>query len=104
MDSTIRNLDEGVYRRMKAHAALTGKTMGQVVNEAMEAYLARADGPARTRERVAHKASSHEEARRWDVAQNRAMTPEERMRAARVLRDRVFPADAKDVRAWHRSG
>jgi len=24
-------------------------------------------------------------------------------RAARELKDRAFPADAKDVRAWHRS-
>ncbi|GMV06264.1 MAG: hypothetical protein AMXMBFR53_25400 [Gemmatimonadota bacterium] len=104
MDSTIRNLDEGVYRRMKAHAALEGKTMGQVVNEAMEAYLARAGAPARATERVAHKASSHAEARRWDVEQNQSMSPGERMRAARALRDRVFPPDAKDVRAWHRSG
>ena len=54
-------------------------------------------------ERVVHKASSHEEADRWDVEQQLAMSPEERLRAARVLKDRVFTTDAKDVRAWHRS-
>jgi len=54
-------------------------------------------------ERVVHKASSHEQARRWDVEQNVSMTPEQRMRAARELRDRAFPPDAKDVRACHRS-
>lgn len=55
-------------------------------------------------ERVVHKSSSHEEARRWDVKQHNAMTPEERMRAARILKDRAFPPDVKDVREWHRSG
>ncbi|HSH74164.1 MAG TPA: hypothetical protein VLA09_00555 [Longimicrobiales bacterium] len=49
-------------------------------------------------ERVVHKSSSHEEARRWDVQQRTTMTPDERMRAARVLKDRAFPPDAKDVR------
>ena len=54
-------------------------------------------------ERVVHKSSSHEEARRWDVQQHVSMTPEERMRAARELKGRAFPPDAMDVRAWHRS-
>lgn len=54
-------------------------------------------------ERVVHKAHSHEEAHRWDVEQNRSMTPEGRLRAARELKNRAFPSDAKDVRAWHRS-
>jgi hypothetical protein len=55
-------------------------------------------------ERVVHKSSSHEEAHRWDVKQQAEMTPVQRMRAARVLKDRAFPPDAKDVREWHRSG
>jgi hypothetical protein len=55
-------------------------------------------------QRVVHKSSSHEEAHRWDVKQHIAMTPDERMRAARVLKDRAFPPDAKDVRECHRSG
>ncbi len=55
-------------------------------------------------ERVVHKASNHEEARRWDIEQHTSMTPAERMRAARALKDRAYPPDAKDVRACHRSG
>ena len=55
-------------------------------------------------ERVVHKASSHEDAHRWDVEQQVSMSPEERLRAARVLKERAFPTDAKDVRACHRSG
>ena len=54
-------------------------------------------------ERVVNKASSHEEARRWDIEQHTAMTPEQRLRAARELKDRVYPPDAEDVREWHRS-
>lgn len=40
MDTTIRNLDPDAYRELKAKAALTGKTIGQAVNEAIRAYLA----------------------------------------------------------------
>jgi hypothetical protein len=54
--------------------------------------------------RVVNKASSHEEADRWDVEQHTSMTPQERLAVARKLKERVFPADAKDVREWHRSG
>ena len=39
MDTTIRNLDEQVYRRLKARAALTGRTIGETVNEALRTYL-----------------------------------------------------------------
>lgn len=41
MDTTIRNLDAGLYRRLKARAALEGRTVGAVVNEAVAVYLAR---------------------------------------------------------------
>ena len=40
MDTTIRNLDERLYRDLKAWAAREGKTVGQAVNEAIRAYLA----------------------------------------------------------------
>jgi hypothetical protein len=43
MDTTIRNLDEEAYRALKARAALQGKTIGEVMNEAIRAYLARPD-------------------------------------------------------------
>lgn len=44
MDTTIRNLDERLYREMKGRAALTGQTLGQVLNEAMAVYLAQPQG------------------------------------------------------------
>jgi plasmid stability protein len=47
MDTTIRNIDETTYRALKAKAALAGKTVGEVVNEAIRAYLARPDAHAR---------------------------------------------------------
>jgi hypothetical protein len=40
MDTTIRNLDEVAYRELKARAALEGKNIGDVVNEAIRGYLA----------------------------------------------------------------
>ncbi len=53
-------------------------------------------------ERVFNKAIGHDQAHEWDVEQQKRMTPEERLQAARVLKDRHFPADAKDIREWHR--
>jgi plasmid stability protein len=43
MDTTIRNVDDQSYRRLKARAALGGKTMGEVLNEAIRCYLGRPD-------------------------------------------------------------
>ena len=43
MDTTIRKLDKAAYRKLKARAALTGKTVGEMLNEAIRAYLARPD-------------------------------------------------------------
>ena len=47
VDTTIRNLDEAAYRALKARAALTGKTMGEAVSEAIRLYLARPHAPSR---------------------------------------------------------
>jgi len=52
-------------------------------------------------ERVVHKSKGFQEAEDWDVEQQVAMTPEQRLRAAKELRDRVYPVNAKDVRACH---
>ena len=54
-------------------------------------------------ERIEHKSRQHGEAQRRDVEQQISMDPAERLRAARMLKDRAFPRDAKDVRACHRS-
>jgi plasmid stability protein len=40
MDTTIRNLDERIYRQLKARAALERRTIGETVNEAVRLYLA----------------------------------------------------------------
>lgn len=48
MDSTIRNLDAKAYRALKARAALLGKTVGETVNEAIRAYLARPESRPRS--------------------------------------------------------
>ena len=41
MDTTIRNLDEPTYRALRARAVIQGRTVGDLLNEAMRAYLAR---------------------------------------------------------------
>ena len=40
MDTTIRNLDEHAYRALRARAVLEGRTVGDLISEAIRAYLA----------------------------------------------------------------
>jgi plasmid stability protein len=47
MDVTIRNLDEATFRALKARAALSGKTIGEMLNEALQAYLSRPESRKR---------------------------------------------------------
>ena len=44
MDKTIRNIDEQAYRALRARAVLQGRTVGDLVTEAIRAYLARTPG------------------------------------------------------------
>ena len=54
-------------------------------------------------ERIAKKSRTFREADRWDVNQNVALTPEQRIQIAHALRKRAYPGKAKDVREWHRA-
>ncbi len=49
-------------------------------------------------ERVAHKSHSFAEAAEWDRQQMWAMTPDERIEVARILRERAWGTDQPDVR------
>jgi plasmid stability protein len=42
MDTTVRNLDERAYRALRARAALEGRTVGDLISEAIREYLTRA--------------------------------------------------------------
>jgi plasmid stability protein len=41
MDTTVRNLDDQAYRALRARAVLEGRTVGDLINEAIRGYLAR---------------------------------------------------------------
>ena len=41
MDTTVRNLDPKAYRALRARAVLEGRTVGELISEAIRAYLAR---------------------------------------------------------------
>ena len=43
IDTTIRNLDERAYRELKARAALSGRTLGEVVNETIRSWELHSD-------------------------------------------------------------
>ncbi len=53
-------------------------------------------------ERVVKKSRNFREADAWDIQQNLALTPEQRIQIAHALRKRAYPSNAKDVRACHR--
>lgn len=55
-------------------------------------------GQDRGVERIAHVARSFREAADRDKAQQRVMTPDERLAIAKTLRDRAFGTDCPDVR------
>lgn len=54
-------------------------------------------------ERIVKKSRSFREADRWDIEQNLALTPEQRIQIAHALRKRAYPGKAKDVRECHRA-
>jgi hypothetical protein len=41
MDTTVRNLDPEAYRALRARAVLEGRTVGELISEAIRGYLAR---------------------------------------------------------------
>lgn len=45
MDTTVRNLDEQAYRALRARAVMEGRTVGELISEAIRSYLGR--GPVK---------------------------------------------------------
>ncbi len=41
MDTTVRNLDEQAYKALRARAVLEGRTVGELISEAIRGYLGR---------------------------------------------------------------
>jgi plasmid stability protein len=41
MDTTVRNLDEQAYRALRVRAVLEGRTVGELISEAIRGYLGR---------------------------------------------------------------
>ena len=41
MYTTVRNLDEKAYRALRARAVLEGRTVGELISEAIRGYLGR---------------------------------------------------------------
>jgi hypothetical protein len=54
-------------------------------------------------DRIVKKSRTFAEAEAWDKQQYQAMSPVERMRAARQLKNRLFPGKRPDVRECHTS-
>ncbi len=54
-------------------------------------------------QRIVNKSYDFESAQEWDIEQHLRMTPQERQRAARLLKERAYPQDSKDVRECHKT-
>ena len=52
-------------------------------------------------ERIVKILKNFDDARRWEIEQSLAMTPDERMAAVRELRQRVYGKNQPDVRESH---
>jgi hypothetical protein len=52
-------------------------------------------------DRSFNKAMSFSAAKQWDILQQISLTPEQRQRAAKELKERVFGKHAPDIRASH---
>ena len=55
-------------------------------------------------ERIVHKTNSFKAAAEWDIKQQTSLTPHERIHMARIMRNRIYPMPAKDVRECRRKG
>jgi hypothetical protein len=52
-------------------------------------------------ERIVNKAKGFKEAEVWDIRQQISMTPDERLKASRILRDRFYGKNCPDVREYY---
>ncbi len=50
------------------------------------------------RNRIVHVANGFQEAREWEIQQELSMTPAQRQRAAKQLKERFYGKNAPDVR------
>ncbi len=48
--------------------------------------------------RICNKATSHSEALEWDIEQNFTMSVEERQKASKILKIRVYGKNTPDIR------
>ena len=51
--------------------------------------------------RVVNKTHSFKDAEKWDIQQQINMTPQQRMEAAKQLKDRIWGKTTIDVREYH---
>lgn len=72
-------------------------------NHCMRAMKARPGSAPRKRgearlSRIVHVAHGFKQAREWEILQEVSMTPGQRQRAAKALKERFYGSDAPDVR------
>jgi plasmid stability protein len=98
MDITIRNIDSGAYRGIKARAAQDGVTVGEAVSEAIRSYLAGGRPTNRSQRRhmsaavVTLNSQDAAEARVGGTPADRVALADELSREAWALTGRPLPA------------
>lgn len=51
--------------------------------------------------KIVHKSNSFKDAEEWDIQQQINMTPQQRLLAAKILRERVYGKNPIDIRKFH---
>jgi exonuclease III len=51
-------------------------------------------------ERIVHKSKSFKDAESWDIQQQISMTPEERQKAAKFLKEKYYGKKVPDIRKF----
>ncbi len=101
---TVNRLPSACYCRCHYIGIERGATSGY--NVYMKAKTARPGSAQKKhiqsrRTRVVNVALGFRQAREWEIQQEISMTPGQRQRAAKVLKERFYGCDAPDVRASH---
>lgn len=50
---------------------------------------------------IVHKSHNFNDAEKWDIQQQINMTPQQRMDAAKKIRERVYGKNSIDIREYH---
>jgi len=89
------DIREKAHREHMKNLIADQKRLGKVKNKKVKG---KSQGQAGKRFMVLNIAGSFTDAEQWDIEQQISMTPNERLKVLKILQDRVYGKDARDIR------